>query len=98
MAVADVIIKKLVFSGLDFKATLKDPKMLLVVLLYIIQIIIFLYLFTTKSYLSIVGVGSFIVYTIVVITSGALLFNEVISLTQAIGIGFAVLGIIFMNL
>jgi hypothetical protein len=72
--------------------------MLIVLALYIIQIVIFLYLFTTKSYLSFVGIGQAVIYTIIVITSGTLLFNEVISLTQAIGIGFAVLGLIFMNL
>jgi hypothetical protein len=98
VAIADVIIKNIVFSGVDFRAALKNPKMLIVLGLYIIQIVIFLYLFTTKSYLSFVGIGQAVIYTIIVITSGTLLFNEVISLAQAIGIGLAVLGLVFMNL
>ena len=98
VAVADVIIKKIVFTGIDFKTALKDPRMLLVLGLYMVQIILFLYLFTTKSYLSFVGIGQAVIYTIIVIGSGTLLFNEILSLTQAIGIGLAVMGIIFMNL
>src|SRR3989344_7038176 len=85
VAVADVIIKKIVFTGIDFKTALKDPRMLLVLGLYMVQIILFLYLFTTKSYLSFVGIGQAVIYTIIVIGSGTLLFNEAITFTQAIG-------------
>ncbi len=99
VAIADILIKKIVFADtLEFKTALKSPIMLLIIGLYIIQIIIFLYLFSTKSYLSIVGIGQAVIYTIIVVTSGALLFSEAISLTQAIGIALAVVGIVFMNL
>jgi hypothetical protein len=98
VAVADVIVKKIAFGGTDFKTALRDPKMLLVVGLYIIQIIIFLYLFTTKSYLSFVGIGQAVIYTIIVVASGTMLFNETISLVQALGIVFAVVGVVLMNL
>jgi EamA domain-containing membrane protein RarD len=98
VAIADVIIKKIVFGGVDFKTALRDPKMLLVIGLYIIQIVIFLYLFSTKSYLSFVGIGQAVIYTIIVVTSGTLLFNEAISLIQAVGIVCAVIGVVLMNL
>ena len=98
VAIADVFIKKMAFDTTDFKIALKNPLMLAVIGLYIAQIIIFIYLFTNKSDLSIVGIGQAVMYSIIVVGSGVLIFNETISLTQSLGLGFAVIGIVLMNL
>lgn len=95
---ADVIIKKTAFHESSFWAALKNPLLLSVIALYMVQIVVFLYVFVRKAELGIVGIIQTALYAIIVIGSGILFFNEDISLVQGIGIGLAILGVVLMNI
>lgn len=69
-----------------------------VVSLYIIQIVIFFYIFFKKAELGVVGIMQTALYALIVIGSGILFFDESFSLTQGLGIGLALLGVILINL
>jgi drug/metabolite transporter (DMT)-like permease len=98
VAVADVIIKKVALHVTSLSQAIKEPLMLLIVALYIVQILIFTYVFIKRAELGIVGIIQTALYAIIVIGSGILFFQEKISLIQGVGIGFAIVGVICMNL
>jgi drug/metabolite transporter (DMT)-like permease len=97
VAIADVFIKKAAFSA-DFKAVLKNPLMLAVVGLYLIQILVFAYVFAKKAELGAVGIIQTALYAIIVIGSGIIFFKEDVSLQQGIGMALAIIGVIVINL
>ncbi|HYE22492.1 MAG TPA: hypothetical protein VD998_02795 [Verrucomicrobiae bacterium] len=98
VAIADVFTKKVAFNVESYGAAIKNPLMLAVVLLYMIQIAAFLYVFVKRAELSIVGIIQTSLYAVIVIGSGVLFFDERISLVQGVGIGLAIVGVILMNL
>jgi multidrug transporter EmrE-like cation transporter len=98
VGVADVLIKKIFLPRTTFFTDIKNPLMLAVIILYLVQIVIFAYIFDRKAELGIVGIIQTALYAIIVIGSGLLFFNEDISLVQGIGIGVAILGVVLMNL
>ena len=72
--------------------------MIAVLLLYVAQILFFLYIFINGWKLGIVGNLQMVFYSITVVTIGLLIFGETISWVQGIGIIFALIGVILMNL
>ncbi len=97
VAVADVFTKKLATQVGSFKEALHSPLLLLVFLLYMLQILLFLYVFIMKAELGIVGIVQTALYAAIVIGSGLLFFHEKISPLQGIGMGLAILGVILTN-
>lgn len=97
VGVADALIKKTAISG-SFISALKNPLMIAVLLLYVIQIIFFLYAFIHGWKLGILGNIQMVFYSITVILSGFLIFGETLSLTQTLGIILAIIAVILMNL
>lgn len=98
ISIADVFIKKAGVSAHSFWSMFRNPWFIAAALLYIVQVIGFGYLFFHGAKLSWVGIMQTVLYALVVIGSGVLLFHESISLIQAIGITFAIVGIILLNL
>ncbi len=98
ISIADVFIKKAGVTASSFGAMFRSPWFLAAGLLYIIQVVGFGYLLFSGARLSWIGIVQTILYAFVVIGSGVLLFHESISLVQAIGIGFAITGLILLNL
>lgn len=98
ISVADVFIKKAGVTVQSFGAMFRSPWFIAAGLLYIVQVIGFGYLFFMGAKLSWIGIMQTILYALVVIGSGVLLFHESISLIQAIGIGFAIIGLVLLNL
>lgn len=98
VAFADVLLKKISLNAQSFGEAVRNPLMFGVALLYLIQILVFLYVFVNKGQLSIVGIIQTAVYAIIVVGAGVLFFNENISLIQGLGIALALLGVVFMNL
>lgn len=98
VAVADVFTKRIASSTSSYASALKNPLIIAVVILYVLQIAIFLYVFVKKGELGTVGVIQTALYALIVITSGILFFNEKMTLLKAIGMGLAVIGVILLNL
>ena len=98
VAVADVLIKKAAFNVSSFWVSLKNPLMLAAVVLYLSQIVIFLYVFVKKAELGAVGVIQTALYAVIVIGSGILFFHEDFSVTQIIGMILAIIGVVLINL
>jgi len=98
VAFADVLAKKVAFTVNNLWDAIKNPLMLAVVGLYLVQIVIFTYVFVKKAELGIVGIIQTALYAIIVIGSGILFFNEKISLQQSIGTALAIMGVIIINI
>lgn len=95
---ADVLIKKVFSPRTGFFTDVKNPWMLAVMGLYLVQIVVFSFVFDRKAELGIVGIIQTALYAIIVIGSGILFFNEDVTLIQWIGIALAIGGVTLMNL
>lgn len=97
VGVADALIKKVALAD-NFWSAFKNPAILAILLLYFIQIVLFLYVFIHKWNLGIVGILQMVFYSFTVLIFGLLFFNETISLIQGIGIILAISGVVLMGL
>lgn len=96
VGIADALIKKTALKGSLWLA-LKSPWMLIILLLYFIQVVFFVYVFTHGWKLGVVGNAQMVFYSITVVLTGILIFGETLSLTQGIGIGLALVAVVLMN-
>jgi len=97
VAIADALIKKTTLTG-GFWSALKSPLMITIILLYIAQIIFFIYVFMNDWNLGVVGNLQMVFYSIGVVSIGIFFFGESLSLLQGIGIVFALIGVVLLNL
>jgi len=97
VAVADGLIKK-VAIGASFTDALKNPLMVGVLFLYLMQIAFFTYIFVNGWQLGVVGILQMVAYSAFIILTGVLIFNESFTLTQYLGFAFAIIGVILINL
>lgn len=98
VAVADGLVKKSAFDTENFWIALKNPLMILAVLLYLLQIIIFTYIFVKKWNLGIVGILQMMIYAALVIVAGITFFQEKITPTHGAGMILALAAAILLNL
>lgn len=96
VAIADALIKKSA-SSTNIIGAFKNPLMLLIITLYLVQIVFFVYVFTNNWELGIVGNLQMVFYSISVVLMGLLFFGESITLVQGIGIFLALIGVILIN-
>jgi multidrug transporter EmrE-like cation transporter len=97
VAIADGMIKKTAI-GSSFTDALKNPLMIGVVFLYLLQIAFFTYVFVNGWQLGVVGVLQMVAYSAFVILTGILVFKESFTVTQYLGFVLAVGGVILINL
>ncbi len=97
VGVADALIKKSGVSG-GLWLAIQNPWMIAVLLLYMLQILFFIYIFINGWKLGIVGNLQMVFYSITVVTLGLLIFGEKISWVKGLGIVLALIGVILMNL
>lgn len=97
VAIADALIKKTSSSSTIWLA-FKNPWMIAILLLYLIQILFFVYVFMNHWNLSLVGNLQMVFYSIGVILIGLLIFGESITWIQGLGIVFALIGVVLINL
>jgi drug/metabolite transporter (DMT)-like permease len=95
--VADSIIKK-VSAGQTFVSVLRDPWMLAVYGLYLVQIFFAIFIFIFKGELAIYTNLFIVFYGIFGIVVGILYFKETLSTVQILGIVLGLSGAILMNL
>lgn len=98
VAVADVLIKKAAIGAVSFPAAARHPLMWAVVGLYLLQIVLFTFVFAKKAQLGIVGITQTALYAVIVIGSGILFFHERFTALQGAGMALAVIGVILMRL
>lgn len=98
VAIADGLVKQSAFKTHSFSVALKNPLMILAIVLYILQIVLFSYVFVKRWELGIVGLMQMVVYAAIVILLGVLFFHEKISMLQAYGMFLAFTGVLLMNL
>ncbi len=98
VAIADVFVKKVFSPRTGFFTDIKNPLMLAIVALYLLQIIIFAYIFDRKAQLGVVGILQTALYALIVIGSGVLFFQEGFSARQIVGMVLAFVGVILMTL
>jgi drug/metabolite transporter (DMT)-like permease len=97
VAAADVLIKKIFSPRTGFWTDIQNPWMFGVIALYIVQIVIFAYVFDKKAELGVVGIIQTALYALIVVGSAVLFFNEKVSLAQGIGMGLAIVGVILLR-
>ena len=97
ICVADTLIKKIGLSG-NFLSAIFNPWMIGVLILYFAQILLFVYIFISKWDLGMAGVFTAVFYSITMVLIGLLFFGENISIIKGIGIFFAIIGVVLMNL
>lgn len=97
VAIADVFLKKAAINDNFFKAV-KSPWMAGAVLLYLLQIFFFTYVFVSGWKLSLVGSLQTVMYAIIVLGAGVVVFHEKLTLLQTIGLLLAAGGVILINL
>jgi drug/metabolite transporter (DMT)-like permease len=96
VAVADSLIKKAAHQD-DFWLAMRSPAILLAVGLYLVQIVLFTYVFARRWSLGVVGLMQMVVYAAVVVFVGIAFFQEKVSRAQGAGMVFALLGAVLMS-
>jgi drug/metabolite transporter (DMT)-like permease len=97
VAVADVLLKKAAAAG-NFEQALKSPFLWGAVLLYLFQIVFFVYAFVAGWKLSSVGIMQTVLYVLIVLGAGVLLYRETLTPMQMAGAALAIGGIVLLNL
>jgi EamA domain-containing membrane protein RarD len=95
--IADSLIKK-ISTGQNFWTVLKDPWMIAVYALYLVQIFFAIFIFIFKGGLAIYTNLFIIFYGIAGIIIGVIFFKEALSVVQIVGIILGLAGAILMNL
>lgn len=96
IGLADFLIKKITLNA-SFWEALKEPWILGILLLYVTQIIFFVYVFAHGWKLGMVGVVQMVTYSIFVILAGIFYFGESFSTIQYIGFILALISVILIN-
>ncbi len=97
VAIADILIKHSTVKATSFWEALQHPYMLLVIFLYLMQVVLYAYVFFHKWDLGGVGVIQTVCYALIVVIFGVLLFNERPIATHVIGMVAALAGVVLMN-
>lgn len=97
VAIADVFLKKTQTLGSMTNAFM-SPWMLGAVVLYLFQIFFFTYLFISGEKLTSIGIMQTVIYALIVLVSGIFLFGETLSITQMVGVFFAIFGVVLLNI
>lgn len=95
--IADSLIKN-ISTDQTFFSIIKNPWMLLIYGLYLVQIFFTIFIFIFKGEIAIYANSFIIFYGILGIIIGVLFFKETITLLQMLGIGLGLLGAVLMNL
>ena len=96
VAVGDIFIKKAA-AGSSFATALLSKWVFVGVLLYILQIVLFTWMFVKGWELSIVGIMQIVFYTLIVLVAGHLFFKEQLNGLQIFGLALALVGIVIAN-
>ncbi len=97
VGIADLLIKKAATNA-TFSEALRNSLMIPVALLYITQILFFIYVFANNWKFGIVGIMQVVFFSLFVLFAGYFVFGEKLTLLQLTGGALAIFGIILINL
>lgn len=97
VAIADIFLKKTQALGSMTKA-LMSPWMGIAVLLYLFQIFFFTYLFISGAKLTHIGIMQTVLYALIVLAAGIFMFGETLTTMHIVGVIFALIGVVLLNL
>jgi drug/metabolite transporter (DMT)-like permease len=99
VGIADVLMKKIAVEGSgSLSSALKNPLIIPIIVFYGLQIVLYTYVLVKKYELGVLGILQSVVYILIVVGSGVFIFKETLSFPQKIGMVFAAIGIILLNL
>jgi drug/metabolite transporter (DMT)-like permease len=96
VALADVLLKKAAASG-NFEEALKSPFLWGAIALYLFQIVFFVYAFVAGWKLSAVGILQTVLYVLIVLGAGVLLYRETMTPLQLAGTVLAIGGLVLIS-
>jgi drug/metabolite transporter (DMT)-like permease len=96
VAVADVCLKRATLPG-SLAHALRSPWTLAAVALYLLQVVLFVVVFVKGWKLTVVSVLQTSLYAVVTLGAGVLLFGEVLSAKQVLGVAFAIIGVLLLS-
>ena len=97
VAIADVFLKKATAHG-NLLDALRSPWLFWAIGLYLLQIGFFTIAFVAGWPLSIIGILHTVLYALIVLGAGVLLYNESLTRSQIVGLLFAIGGVVLLNL
>ena len=97
VAVADILLKKAAVGEAGLVGALKSPWVLGAVLLYLLQIFLFLLAFESHAKLSWVGVMQTGIYACITLGAGFLYFGESLTAVQTVGVVCTIIGVVLLN-
>ncbi len=96
VAIADIFLKKATLHN-DLSAALRSPWLWGAVGLYLLQIGFFTYAFVAGWKLSALGALQTVLYAVIVLAAGVLLYRETLSPAQLVGVALALGGVVLIN-
>lgn len=96
VAVADICLKKAAAQS-DLGAALRSPWLWGAAGLYLVQVGFFTYAFVSGWKLSALGAWQTVLYAVVVLAAGVVLYRETLTPAQAVGLGLALGGVMLFN-
>jgi drug/metabolite transporter (DMT)-like permease len=96
VAVADVCLKRATLPG-SLAHALRSPWTLAAAALYLMQVVLFVFVFVKGWKLSVVSLMQTSLYAVVTLGAGVLLFGEALSLKQVLGVAFAIVGVVLLS-
>jgi len=96
VAVADVCLKRATLPG-SLTHALRSPWTLAAIALYLTQVLLFVIVFVKGWKLSVVSLMQTSLYAVVTLGAGVLLFGEVLSFRQVLGVVFAIASVVLLS-
>ena len=97
VAVGDMLIKKVGMGSASMTSAMVHPLMAAALAFYVLQIVLFAYIFVRRWELGIVALLQMVFYSAACVLMGRFLFGERVTFQQGIGMLLAVLGAMLMN-
>ncbi|MFO0702462.1 MAG: hypothetical protein U0514_01070 [Candidatus Andersenbacteria bacterium] len=96
-AAADTFLKQST-AGATFAQAVRNPLMLVVVALYLAQIGLLAVTFVRHAKLGVIGPLQTVLYSLLVVATGFFIFHERLSVSQLVGVGFALVAVVLLAL
>jgi len=97
VAAADVLIKRVAGGATRLSDALAHPLIAVAVVLYLVQVVLFAYVFVSKWQLGIVALLQMTVYAVACVLMGRVWFGERMTLSQTLGMLLAFSGTVLMT-
>ena len=94
---AAMLLSVLLMCGGSLAIAFRSPWTLTAIALYLLQVVLFVVIFVNGWKLSVVSLIQTTLYAVITLGAGVLLFGEVLSLKQALGLALAIAGVVLLS-